>query len=178
MFRTSGKPYSLCCLHNGDIVVTFRESSKVTVYNEDGQIKQTLDHINTKFKYPLKVSVNKVNQDIYICNHVKKHSSSAGKLLAVGVDYQLRYEYTGQGDSEFTPVGVCTDEIGHILITDCKNDRVHILDKEGQFIQYILTSQQGLSNPKAIDVDTEGYLWVGESINIGKGCFKMSRYLC
>ena len=34
--------------------------------------------------------------------------------------------------------------MGHILITDCKNHRVHILDQERRFIQYILTSQQGL----------------------------------
>ena len=162
MLKTSWKPYSLCCLNNGDIVVAFNEESKVTVYSSNGNIRQTLDHI--KFRYPMKVTVNKVNQDIYICDHIEEYDESPGKVIAVGADGQLQYEYSGQGDTEFkfTPVEVCTDQIGHILIPDFMNHRVHILEQEGQFIQYILTSQQGLHHPEAIDVDREGYMWVGQ----------------
>ena len=166
LFRTSGTPSGLCCLHNGEIVVTFGKERKVIVYSREGQVRQTLDHIT--FTYPGKVAVNKINQDIYICDK--------GKVLAVGADGLLKYEYTGQNDSELYPHDVCTDQMGHVLINDCSNHRIHILDQEGQFIQYILTSQ-GLYQPETIDVDSEGYVWVGEYVRYSKGRVKVARYL-
>ena len=167
LFSTSGTPSGLCCLNNGAIVVTFREERKVIVYSKDGQIRQTLDHI--AFRSPRKVAVNKINQDIYICDD--------RRVLAVGPEGRLRYEYTGQGDSKFYPRDVCTDQMGHVLIANYYNHGVHILDQEGQFIQYILTSQQGLCEPVAIDVDSEGYVWVGEEVGYSNGRVKVARYL-
>ena len=159
MISTSWKPWGICGLHNGDIVVTFPDDRKVVVYSRDGQVRRTLDNI--KFRFPRAVAVNKVNQDIYICDVEDDYYDYPGKLLAVGADHRLRYEYTGQGDSKFTPVDVCSDQMGHVLVTDYINHRVHILDQEGQFIQYIPTSQLGLYQPVTIDVDREGYVWVG-----------------
>ena len=180
LFTTSRTPNSISCLHNDDVVVAFPRDSKVAVYSRNGQVRRTLDSI--KFRNPRRVAVNKVNQDIYVCDHERAWYDSTGKLIAVGEDGRLRYEYTGQGDSKLTPVDVCTDQIGHILITDYKTDRVHILDQKGQFIQYVLTSRQRLNRPVTIDIDREGFVWVGENHgdefydNIG--CVKVSRYLC
>ena len=180
LFRTSWEPYALCCLQNDDIVVGFREDSKVVVYSREGKIRQKLEGI--KFGYPKRVAVNKVNQDIYICDQEEKYANnSKGKVIAVGADGRLRYEYTGQGDSEFTPVDVCTDQMGHVLIIDYSNHRVHMLDQKGQFIQYILTSQQGLHQPTTIGVDREGYIWVGEVVGYRRNRtshVKVYRYLC
>ena len=171
----SGQPSGLCCLQNGDIVVTFCEDSKVAVYNPNGEIRWALDNI--KFRFPQTVAVNKFNQDIYVCDLERMEYGVPGKLLAVGVNLgRLRYEYTGQGDSKFSPEAVCTDQIGHVLIADYSGERVHILDREGLFIQYILTSYQGLRRPVTIDVDREGYVWVGEYAFSKKGV-KVSRYL-
>ena len=167
LFNTNGIPSGLCCLHNNDIVVTFSDvvetERKVIIYSRNGEIRQTMDHI--KLRYPNKVSVNKVNKDIYICDYKKYFSDSVGKVIALGVDYEMKYEYTGQGDSRFTPLDVCTDQMGHVLIADHDNHRVHMLDQEGRFMQYILTSQQGLHQPVSIDVDSEGYIWVGEYVD-------------
>ena len=169
LFRTSGVPIGLCCLHNNDIVVIsnnvvefHKETGRnVIIYNRNGEIRQTMDHI--KLKYPNKVSVNKVNKHIYICDYEKYSRGSVGKVIALGGDCEIKYEYTGQGDSKFTPLDVCTDQMGHVLITDHDNHRVHILDQEGQFMQYILTSQGLLHQPVSIvDVDSDGYVWVGE----------------
>ena len=170
MFKTSGRPNSLCCLQNNDIVVAFDKDRKVVVYSSKGKIRHTLDQI--KFRYPMKVAVNKVNQDLYICDHEEDDAYFPGKVIAVGADGHLRYEYLGQGEMNFTPVEVCTDQMGHILITDRNNNRVHILDQEGQFIKYILTSEQGMRLPNSIDTDGEGYIWVGKW-----ECVKVSQYL-
>ena len=161
LFRTNGKPYSLCCFHNNEILITFPDIRNVGVYRS-GEIKRALNHI--KFSFPLAVSVNKVNSDIYICDHEGYSCETPGKVIAIGAGNQPRYEYAGQGD-KFTPVEVCSDKKGHVLITDFHNHQIHILDMEGQFLQFILTSKQGLHRPKAIDVDKEGNLWVGENFD-------------
>ena len=130
----------------------------------------------TKFRFPCKVAANKVNQDLCICDRVSAISYT-GKLIAVMADGQLRYEYSGQGDEELSPYNVCSDQMDHFLITDRNNHRVHILHQEGRFIQYIPTSQQGLIKPITIDIDLEGYIWVGEYVDYNKGCVKVARYL-
>ena len=175
LFKTRSSPYNLCCLHNGDIVVAFPSDSKVVIFSRTGEIRQTLDHI--KIRVPMSVSVNKVNKDIYICDHENSWKDSAGKVIAIGADYKHRYEYTGQGDSKFTPLEMCTDQMGHVLIIDYINNRVHILDQEGRFIQPILTSKQGLHQPTTIDVDREGYMWVGGKTEFRKDHVKVVRYL-
>ena len=175
LFNTSWSPDGLSCLHNNDIVVTFLNENKLIVYCKTGNIKQTLDHI--KFRCPCKVAVNKINQNIYICDIENPKVNNNGKLIAVGADGKLRYEYSGQGDGEFSPRDVCTDHIGHVLIADTDNHRVHILDQDVQFIQYILTSQQGLHRPITIDVDREGCVWVGEWVDRNKGRVKVAKYL-
>ena len=181
LFRPSMKPTGLSCLNNNDIVVTFKSESKVVVFSRDGQIRRSLDHI--KFRFPRRVAVNKVNQDICICDLTGRNYWDPGKLLVIGADDRLRYEYTGQDDKKFYPVEVCTDEMGHILIADYYNHRLHMLDREGCFIQYVLTEQQGLKWPVTIDVNREGYVWVGERFATDqffireKGCIKVSRYM-
>ena len=171
LFETSWGATGLCCLHNNNIVVTFCYDSKVVVYNRNGEIIQTLDHI--ELRHPRSVAVNKVNRDIYICDLFGSTCYSTGKVITIGVDGQLQYEYAGQGGNEFAPVDVCTDQMGNVLITDYNNHRVHILDQKGQFIQYALTLQQGLNKPNTISVDKDGYIWVGQRTR----CIKVARYL-
>ena len=170
LFRTSWEPTGLCCLCN-DIVVSFAYSSKVIVYSRTGHPKRTFDHI--RLRYPYKVSVNKANQDICICNH-EGAFSQRGKLLAVGSDNQLRYEYPGHG-IEFSPAGVCTDAMGHVLVIDTSSKGIHILDKEGHFIQHLLSGGQGMGRPYSIDVDRQGYVWMGECVITGR--VTVSKYL-
>ena len=170
LFQTSLEPTGLCCTCN-DIVASFGYSSKVIVYSRTGHPKRTFDHI--RLRYPYKVTVNKANQDICICNNVGAFSQR-GKLLAVGSDNKLRYEYPGNG-IEFSPAGVCTDLMGHVLIIDTSSKGIHILDKEGHFIQYVLSEGQGMGRPYSIDVDRQGYVWLGESVMTGR--VTVSKYL-
>ena len=60
-----------------------------------------------------------------------------GESWAMTEDGQLLFEYNGQGNDKFNPLDICADEMGHILITEIGNNRVYILDQNGDFIQYI-----------------------------------------
>ena len=166
LFKLKWIPHGLCCLHSGGIAVTFRDEGHVIIYSRSGMVIKELD--KKLFSQPISLVQGKVNNNLYISD------VTAGKVLALDKDYRVRFEYTGQGDTEsFTPRGLCTDNNGRVLITDYCNHRVHILDKNGQFLLYLLTKEQGLREPYCIDMDNEGNAWVGEFY----GCVKVVKYL-
>ena len=154
LFKLQWTPCGLCCLQNGNIAVTFYMEGRVVIYSGSGKVVKELD--KKLFRKPDRVAQSKVNSDLYISD------TGAEKVVELDKDYRVRYEYTGQGDREsFSPRGLCTDNAGRVLITDWDDDRVHILEQDGQFLQYLLTEEQGLDGPYSIDVDREGNAWVG-----------------
>ena len=163
LFELQWRPYGLCCLYCGNIVVTFPIEGCVVIYSTSGKVIKEVD--KKLFTRPYRVAQSKVNSDLYISDH--------GKVVALDKDYRVRYEYTGQRYGEsFYPHGLCTDNAGHVLITDHYKDRVHILDKDGQFQQFLLTGEQGLGGSWNINVDSEGNTWVGEYYGV-----KVVKYL-
>ena len=168
LFKLQWEPSCLCCLHSGDIAVTFFVAGRVVIYSASGKVIKELD--KQLFTCPYRVAQSKVNSDLYISDT----SYFAGKVVALDKDYRVRYEYNGQDDSgSFYPSDLCTDNAGHVLITDYNNHTVHILDRDGQFRQFLLTEEQGLGTPVRIDVDNEGNAWVGE----WGGGMKVVKYL-
>ena len=169
LFKLQWEPYGLCCLHTGDIAVTFYWEGRLVIYSMSGKVIKEI--AKKLFTYPYRVAQSKVNSDLYISD------CGAAKVVALDKDYRVRYEYTGQHDrGSFTPVGLCTDNTGCILITDSDNHRVHILDRDGRFLQFLLTEEQGLWKPLSVDVDSEGNAWVGEDTYI-KGGVTVVKYL-
>ena len=139
--------------------------------------------IDCKFGSPHKLAVNKVNQDLYICDRDAAFCLK-GKLIAVGADGELRYEYTRreEGDQDFVPWDVCSDQMGHVLVVDYEHFRIHILSKEGWFLQwFVLTSEEGINRLWFINVDSDGYMWVGGWVyprkGIDEGCVKVIKYI-
>ena len=154
-------PSGLCFLQSGDIAVSFPIEGQVIIFSMSGKV---IKELNKKlFKYPFWVAQSKVNSDLYITDKTENFHTNTGKVVALDKDYRVRYEYTGQHDREsIDPSGLCTDNAGCILITDQRNCRVDIIDKDGMFLQYLLTGKQGLLGPWSIDVDRKGGAWVGE----------------
>ena len=161
-------PNGLCCLQSGDIAVTFKDEGRVIIFSMSGKVIKELD--KKLFMCPYMVAQSKVNSYLYITDKTTNNYKSTGKVLVLGKDYKLLYEYTGEGDGRFFfPLGLCTDKAGHVLVTDYSNHTVHILDKDGKFLQYL----QGLWEPWNIDVDSQGNAWVGEM----DGDVKVVKYL-
>ena len=166
LFKLQWTPWGLCCLQSGDIAVTFRGEGRVVIYSASGKVIKELD--KKLFSSPYRVAQSKVNSDLYISD------IDAYQVVALDKDYRVRYEYTGQRDrGSFSPRGLCTDSVGHVLIIDTDNNRVHILDRDGEFRQFLLTREQGLWGPWSIDVDSEGNAWVGK----WRGGVKVVKYL-
>ena len=160
-FKSQCKSYGLCCLQNGEIAVTFADDGRVVIFSMSGKVIQELDR--KLFKHPYRIAENKINSDLCIVDKADRNFISVGKVIALGKDNKVRYEYTGIDKRQsFIPCGLCTDDAGQVLVTDFDNQTVHILDKDGKFRQYLLTGEQGLRNPVSINVDNEGNAWVGQ----------------
>ena len=168
LFKTSCSPLGLCCLQDGDIVVTSRNYGRIIRYSRTGQIIKQADHAIVKRSYRL--AVNNVNQNLYICNRSEPHR----KVIALDVDFAVRYQYNGLDDQTFDPTEICADKLGRVLITDQRNRTVHVLDQDGGFLHYLRNDV--FQMPTTIGVDSEGNVWVGEQLSMSKGRVIVVRY--
>ncbi|XP_062574104.1 uncharacterized protein LOC134235944 [Saccostrea cucullata] len=58
--------------------------------------------------------------------------------------------------------GICTDALSHILVCDVNTQRIHVLDKDGQFLSVLPSKKFGIANPYSLTYDIENHLlWIG-----------------
>ncbi|XP_062579938.1 E3 ubiquitin-protein ligase TRIM36-like [Saccostrea cucullata] len=140
---------------NGDLLVGLvkRGEVKVTRYDKTGKELQNIQKDNKGqelYGMPRYITEN-INGDICTSDFNNK------AVVVVNISGQHRFSYTGQRPG-FTPYGICTDVLGHILV--CDYNRVHILDQDGQFLSLLITPETGIS-PTCVCVDDENNLYVG-----------------
>ena len=58
-------------------------------------------------------------------------------------------------------------------MADKMNHRIHMISEQGSFRSYVVTSEDGLSSPKLLCVNEDGYLMVAEQ----GGSIKTFQYL-
>ncbi|KAJ8310988.1 hypothetical protein KUTeg_011433 [Tegillarca granosa] len=99
------------------------------------------------------------------------------KIVVLNKQGQRRFKYQAEGrqlKESFSPQYVVTDTQGHIIISDYYNSVVHVLDKNGKFIQYLISPEHGCHWPVGLDFDNHGRLWV---CNTGKKEIDIIKYL-
>lgn len=163
------------CIHsskaNGDILIG--DINIVTRFNMSGMKLNQIefdDKGQSLFEETIFITEN-TNGDIIV--------SDNGKEAIVVTDESGRYLFNYKGHHSritFHPGGVCTDVFGHILVCNVSSDpSVHLLNKKGQFLTYLLTKQQhGSDCPQALCMDSLQNLYVGYS---NKNRINVYRYL-
>uniref|UniRef100_K1QIZ2 B box-type domain-containing protein n=1 Tax=Magallana gigas TaxID=29159 RepID=K1QIZ2_MAGGI len=156
------KPISIHSSHiSGDKLVGMMKDgeAKVTRYNKTGEEIQNIQRDNKGqglYGDPRYITEN-INGDVCTSDLNKQ------VVVVVNKSGQHRFSYTGQG-SMFLPYGICTDLLGHIIVcfSNLINNKVLILNQDGQFLSLLLTAQQGLICPLGLCVDDKNNLHVGQ----------------
>ncbi|XP_078311520.1 uncharacterized protein LOC144618759 [Crassostrea virginica] len=99
------------------------------------------------------------NRNFDICV-ADSHASAVVVVSAAGI---LRFRYTGPPSTyrgSFHPFGIPTDSQANILTSDCNNNSIHIIDKDGNFLRFFDT--YCLRGPRGLCVDSKDNLFVTE----------------
>lgn len=73
----------------------------------------------------------------------------------------LRFRYQGNSsDSNFDPYGICCDSTCNIIVADMKNNIIHLIDKNGDFLYHVI--YEGIRMPRALCIDENDNLYVAE----------------
>ena len=165
----SNSVWKILCVYSspftGDLLVgmfrnDYGRKCRVGRYNSNGKLKQTIPHRNSTNKlytFPEHVTENN-NGDVVV-------SDTWRAVVVTSSVGRHRFSYTGPpSGSKLYPEGICTDPLSHILVCDRETHTVQMIDKDGQFMFFLLTLDSpgifGVPQSLSYDVNTH-LLFVG-----------------
>lgn len=109
------------------------------------------------------------NKDVHISLYTDENLNG-DICLSMGVVHVLRangwHRFTYEGKEapishSFLSRGICTDVLGHILVTDENNRGIHILNKDGGFLTILTIPGEPQVIPISLCKDDQNHLCIG-----------------
>lgn len=108
------------------------------------------------------------NRPLYVCpTYIAENSngdicvSDVRAVVVTDAGGMLRFRYQGNSDdSNFDPYGICCDSSCNIIVADMKNNKLHMINKDGAFLYYV--TYEGIRMPRALCIDEKNHVYVGE----------------
>ena len=115
------------------------------------------------FTLPRRIITDNYN-NIYVIDCVSNEFDD--RVVALGQNGMVKWIYTGYSDTQtkdyiFKPIDIVFLESYNVVVSDMNKHLLHILDTEGQCIQYMKTMDLGIELPNALNIDNEGFLIIG-----------------
>ena len=135
LFKTGNwKPYGITDTTFGQLLVCLRkdDQSKVVRYSGIYSVLQEIQYnsqCQPLYEAAWYITEN-INGDIIVSDY-KKDAIVAVDRLGI-----FRYIYSGT-NNDLDVGSVANDSKGLVFVADCKGDKIHILDGDGNFLQYI-----------------------------------------
>lgn len=158
-------PLCLCARKDGGVIVGFLDVDLTDGgffwLTEDGVVEKENRNIETWNKV-YRGDIAGTRQPAYLAENVNGDICLSNKIVGVYTsDLQHRFSFKGLKSKGFLPYGICTNQYGHILITDGFSRGVHILSKDGDFLKLMNIPGLDGSCPIALTVDKNCSLCVG-----------------
>ncbi|XP_063404780.1 uncharacterized protein LOC134688225 [Mytilus trossulus] len=101
-----------------------------------------------------------------ICIVDRLNHDSTGRVFVIGHKGNIKGIYSGHHDintedKPFKPQCVVATQSYYILVTDWKNNAIHILNYDGDFISYYSLKDLGIKNPLSLALSTPGHFYLG-----------------
>ncbi|XP_078327258.1 uncharacterized protein LOC111113339 [Crassostrea virginica] len=161
MFTTGDwTPYGITGSASGDLLVCLRkdDQSKVVRYSSTGTMLQEIQYdsqCQPLYQRAWYIAEN-VNGDIIVTDSKKRIAIAVDRL---GI---FRYTYSGK-NNDLDTQSVATDSVGHVYVTDFKGDKIHMLERDGRFLKYIIP-EGGINLPRPVCMIGDGEMIVGECL--------------
>ncbi|KAK3103690.1 hypothetical protein FSP39_021068 [Pinctada imbricata] len=127
--------------------------------SEDGALlrKYDVDIEKTRFfPYPFKVVQNN-NLDLCVVDYLRNDQT---QLRVLTYDGEFKFEYNGRNLGKKLDIsGICCDNRCRIILSDCRNHVVHLVNSEGVFLRFLLSRVDGMEYPLT-PVIYRNTLWV------------------
>ncbi|XP_061194537.1 E3 ubiquitin-protein ligase TRIM71-like [Saccostrea echinata] len=157
---------------NQDILIGMytKQEAKIVRFNSTGK---ELDQIQKN---------HKTGENLFCYPHYITESPSGDictsdfekfSVVAVNSEGQHKFTYKGSKKNQFFPHGICTDNVGNILVCDnqCQY-RIHMLNPDGVFLRFLLSKEDGILEPLGLCLDDSYNLWLGQRGNESVTVFK------
>ncbi|XP_062588580.1 uncharacterized protein LOC134257262 [Saccostrea cucullata] len=161
-------PLGICSCSTGEFLVSMKslerkDSPSKVVRFSGSTVKQEIQYDavgKALYAKPLCIEENK-NLDIIVSD------DDFNKVVVVHKTGKLRFIYDGNPKSKryeiFTPSGVTTTSMCHILIADRINHIIHIIDENGHFTLHIANNE--FQDPYDLSTDSNDNLFVAERVS-------------
>ncbi|KAJ8321211.1 LOW QUALITY PROTEIN: hypothetical protein KUTeg_001239 [Tegillarca granosa] len=136
----------------------------------EGHIKQTIQkdkQHQSLYNDPLYV-VENINEDVVVVDGCSPCAIVLTRVESTGIHIQDSSQ-SSHCESIASCYGIACDNVGCILVSDWGSHRIHQIDMDGKFIQFILTQQHGIQSPLGLSIDNKSQLWLcnndGKEVN-------------
>ncbi|KAH9499946.1 hypothetical protein Btru_075988 [Bulinus truncatus] len=158
-------PTGIQCDTKGRFIVADEEANSVCVFNRYGRFLSELSAPMKENQEPsipfqshmLSFTGTFFNHPRYICITRDGHyviSDSANhciKIFDPVLNFKFQFGSFGKLDGQFKfPYGVAADDAGFLYVADHYNNRVSMFNKDGHFMEHVLTSADGITRPSSI----------------------------